>query len=154
MRIAALALTFAMIAAAPAIAGPPTEADAVALRALAADADEAWNAADAERMSGYYAGDATLQVTGRGEQFIGRDAIRAFMAQAFAARAGVFRHVTEVRRMDAVSPDLVFTDADVRVEQRQADGSWKLARTFGNVSIAAREGQGWRLRAVRAWPRT
>ena len=154
MRLPALALTFAVLVATPALAAPPSDADAAALRSLAGAADEAWNTADAERMSSYYSEDATLQVTGRGEQFVGRGAIRSFMAQSFAARPGVFRHVTEIRRMDAVAPDLVFSDADVRVEQQQADGSWKLVRSFGNVSVAAREGRGWRLRAVRAWPRT
>jgi len=152
MRTAALALTFAVLAAAPALAAPPSDTDAAALRVLAAEADKAWNAADVDGMAAYYAPDATLQVTDRGDQFVGRETIRRYFGEAFARRPGVFRHITEIRRMDAVAPGLVFTDADVRVEQQQADGSWKLVRAFGNVSVAARDGQGWKLRAVRAWP--
>jgi hypothetical protein len=37
------------------------------------------------------------------------------------------------------------------VEQQQADGSWKLMRTFRNVSLARREGNGWKLQSVRAF---
>ena len=114
MRTAAFALIFAFAALAAAMAAPPPQADAAALRTLANAADLAWNAADVDGMAAYYSPDATLQVTGRGDQLVGREAIRAYFGQAFARRPGVFRHVTEVRRMDALDRDTVVSDASIR----------------------------------------
>jgi hypothetical protein len=42
-------------------------------------------------------------------------------------------------------------EGGVRVEQLQADGSWKLMRTFRNVSVSRREGNAWKLASVRAF---
>lgn len=151
----AAALACATAVAAPALAAPPAPApaDAVALRLLAVAADEAWNAKDAPAMAAHYAADASLRVgAADAPDHRGRDAVRAYFAQAFAARAQDLRHVTHLKGMAQLTPDLVLSDADVRVEARQPDGSWKLVRRFNNVSLAAREGGGWKLKAVRAYP--
>ena len=150
VALAALALA---ASAQTAQAAPPAPADAVALRLLGVAADEAWNAKDAQRMATYYAADATILVgaaTAANHQ--GRDAVRAFFAQSFAGRTQDLRHVTELTAMTQLAPGLVMNDAHVRVEERQADGSWKLVRRFNNVSLAAREGGSWKLKAVRAYP--
>ncbi|WP_041373573.1 SgcJ/EcaC family oxidoreductase [Phenylobacterium zucineum] len=145
--LAAVALT------AQAHAAPPSHADAVALRLLSVDADRAWNAADADAMAAHYAPDASLLVGAAGGRTSrGRDEIRAYFARAFGTRAGVMRHVSELKGMEALSPDLVLNDLEVRVEERQADGTWKLVRRFDNLSLAVRAEGGWKLRAVRAYP--
>lgn len=133
-------------------AAPPNPAHESALRALAAAADDAWDLKDADLMAGYYATDATLIVGGAPTPIQGRAGIKAYFQQTFANRAGTMRHVSELRTMDMVSPDLAVTDLWVRVEVQQPDGGWKEVRRFNNLSIAKHEGDGWKLRAVRAYP--
>lgn len=141
--------------ATPAFAAPPSPADAAALGQLAASADAAWDARDAARMATYYAADANLLVgSAEAAQVHGREAVRAFYTRSFAGRVGVLRHVSEVKATDMLTPDLALSDVAVRVEAREADGSWKLVRRFDNVSLAVRDGGGWTLKAVRAFPAT
>lgn len=133
-------------------AAAPDPADEAALRKLAASADDAWDLKDADLMAGYYASDATLIVGGMQAPQQGRAAIQAYFRQAFAQRTGVMRHISEFRSMEMVGPDLAVTDLSVRVEAQQPDGSWKEVRRFYNLSMAKHEGDGWKLRAVRAYP--
>lgn len=135
-----------------ALAAPPSRMDDVALRALGAAADEAWDAKDADRMATYYADDATLLVGGAGGEQLGRAQVRAYFQRAFASRSGDLRHVSEIRCLQMLGPDMALTDVWVRVEARQPDGAWKPLRYFNNVSLAVREADGWKLRAVRAYP--
>ena len=147
-----LTVAIALFAApASALAQPPGPADQAALAALAGEADAAWNAKDAARMAAAYAEDGDLRL-GDGPAIEGRNNIAAQFRSAFAARQATMRHVTTVDHADLIGPDLAVSDAGVRVEQRQADGSWTLVRAFRNVSVAVRERDGWRLRTVRAFP--
>ena len=141
----------ATLLAAPALAQPPSPGEEAALNALAAEADAAWNAGDAARMTAAYADNGSLRL-GSGPAIEGQAAIRAQFDTAFAARRGTMRHVTSVDRIEMVRPDLAVSDAAVRIEQQQADGSWRPVRAFRNVSIAARGPRGWRLQTVRAVP--
>lgn len=139
-------------AATAAVAAPPSRMDDMALRALCAAADEAWDAKDADRMATYYADDATLLVGGAGGEQLGRAQVQAYFQRAFASRSGDLRHVSEIRGLQMLSPDMALTDVWVRVEARQPDGVWKPMRYINNVSLAVREAGGWKLRAVRAFP--
>ncbi len=152
MRLPILAALTWAAAAASALAAPPSPADEVALRQLGAAADAAWDARDAARMATYYAADASLWVGGAGGEQQGRENVQAYFQRAFAGRVGEMRHVSEIRGLQLIAPDTAFTDVLVRVEERQADGSWKLVRRFNNVSLAAREAGAWKLRVVRAYP--
>ena len=141
----------AALLAAPALAEVPSPAEQAALKALAAAADAAWNAKDVERMTAAYTDNGSLRLGGT-PAIEGREAIRAQFRSAFAARQGTLRHITSVDRAELIRPDLALSDAGVRIEQQQADGSWTLVRAFRNVSIAAKGPQGWRLQTVRAFP--
>ena len=144
---------FAIVAtvAAPATAAAPAEPDMAALGQLAAAADQAWDAADADRMAAAYDAGGTLKLAG-GSEIRGREAIRAYFRENFARRTGTLRHVTTVEAADLIRPDLALSDATVRVERQRPDGSWELMRSFRNLSLAVRGPGGWRLRAVRAQP--
>jgi uncharacterized protein (TIGR02246 family) len=143
---------FAALAAAPAAlqAAPAGPEDRAALERLAAAADLAWNRRDAAAMSGFYAADANLRLGGMADPVTGREAVRAYFERAFAARAGEMRHITVVDDIDVPRPGMAVSDATVRVEQRAADGSWRLVRSFANTSVAIREQGAWKLAAVRA----
>lgn len=144
---------FAVVAtiAAPAAAQAPAALDMQALRDLAAAADQAWNLRDADRMAAAYDAGATLRLANAPE-IAGREAIRGYFRNAFAARTATMRHVTEVEAADLIRPDLALSDATVRVERQRPDGSWELMRRYRNLSLAVRGADGWRLRAVRAQP--
>lgn len=139
----------AALFAAPAFAQPPSPADQAALKALATEADAAWNAGNAARMTAAYADNGSLRL-GNAPAIEGQAAIRAQFDTAFAARRGTMRHVTSVDRIELIRPDLAVSDAAVSIEQQQADGNWRPVRAFRNVSIAARGPRGWRLQTVRA----
>ncbi|HYF23547.1 MAG TPA: SgcJ/EcaC family oxidoreductase [Caulobacteraceae bacterium] len=142
----------AVVATAPAYA--QSQADREALRALAAEADRAWNVKDADAMAALYAQDASLLFVPRYAKVEGRDAIRAQFQTAFAGRQGNMRHVTTVGDLVFSGPDAVFSDSYVRVEQVNPDGTATLVRWFVNHSLAVRGEDGvWRLKAVRAHQR-
>lgn len=138
--------------AAPALAAELPARDAAALTDLAAEADAAWNQRDTTRMTAVYASNGSLLVAPMSAAREGQPAIGEYIARAFARRQGEWRHITRLTRMEALTPDLAMTDSVVDVDQRQPDGSWKTMRRFNNVSMAEREGAGWRIRAVRAFP--
>jgi len=143
---------FALGATAPAYA--QSQADRDALKALAAEADRAWDAKDADAMAALYAEDASLLFVPRYAKVEGREAIRRQFTAAFAGRQGNMRHVTTVGDLVFSGADTVFSDSYVRVEQVKPDGTTTLARWFVNHSMAVRGEDGaWRLKAVRAHQR-
>jgi len=135
----------------PASAQSVSAADQAALLAVAARSDAVWNAKDTDGMAAIYAEDGMLRLASEAP-LVGRAAMRDYFAAAFARRPDGFRHVTRLTVFQALSPDLVLTDSDVSVEQRQADGTWKVARRFRTNSVAMRQGRNWVLSAVRAIP--
>jgi uncharacterized protein (TIGR02246 family) len=141
-----------VLAAAAAQAAPASADDESALRTLAASVDGAWDRKDINLMAASYSEDATLLVGGAGQLQQGRPAVQAYFQKTFAQRAGVMRHVSELRGIDMLGPDLAVTDIRVRVEARQPDGGWKEVRRFDNLSMAVRENGSWKLRVVRAYP--
>lgn len=140
----------ALVLATAAEAAPPSDADRAALEALAEAADIDWNEKDVAGMAAHYAQDASLGLGG--QMLEGRAALADYFKLAFARRPGVFRHVTRIEKVELLRPDLAFSDAVVRVERQQPDGSWALERSFRNASVSVRSEGGWKLRSVRAYP--
>ena len=147
MRLLFTALLCA--AAGPALAIEPTAADAAALTALAAAADADWNEKDVAGMAAHYTADASLGTNGLPAPVTGAEAIRAVFTRGFAGRQAVERHVTEVERIEMITPDLALTEGAVVVERQEAAG-WRPVRRFRNIALSARTPAGWKLRMVRA----
>ena len=146
----AFALAAALLAT-PALAQSPSPAEETALKALAAEADAAWNAGDAARMTAAYAPDGSLRL-GSAPAIEGQPAIRAQFEAAFAARRRTMRHMTRLDRIELVRPGIAVSDAAVTIEQQQADGAWRPVGAFRNITIATRGSRRWRLQTVRAVP--
>jgi uncharacterized protein (TIGR02246 family) len=134
-----------------ALAAPPSRADQAALERLAAENDAAWDAANAEVISNQYAIDGNLKLGGT-DLNDGRAAIQSYFERSFARRPAGLRHVSQVERIDMVTPNTAFADAHVRLERENADGSRTLLREFRNHSVLVRDGSTWRIRAVRSHP--
>jgi len=135
-------------AAAPAAAPDADTLDR--FRALAARGDAVWDAGDAPGMADLYTADADLRLGGMDGSVKGRSAVRDYFTQSFAKRPADLRHVTRITHAEMVGPDMAFVDNDVRLEQKGPDGAWTLLRSFKNYSLVVRDGDGWKLRAVRA----
>jgi uncharacterized protein (TIGR02246 family) len=152
MRLSMLTAAAILAFAAPAPAAPPSQADAQALRQLAAENDAAWTAKEALTIAGQYAADGSVRVGHDAGPVSGRAALHAFFEAGFAKRQPGFRHVSQVDHIEMVADDTALADARVRVERVNAAGGWDLVREFRTNSLLVREGGVWRLRAVRAHP--
>lgn len=149
MRLCFLLAVPSVLVSAALQAAPPPPADRVALETLAHQADLDWNEKDVSGMAAHYTKDASLGLNG--QMLTGKAALAAYFKAAFSRRPGTFRHVTALEQVDLIRPDLAYSDATVRVERAQPDGSWALERTFRNTSIAVKERGAWKLRSVRAY---
>ena len=146
-----LALTGAFLIAAPAISAEPSPGDRTALLQLAERMDQAWTVADADANAELFASDATARFDAD-PLGSGREAIREQFRAFFKDRPAGLRHVTNIERVELLAPGLALWDAEVRVERRQAAGDWMTLTRIRNVTLAVRQSDGWRIKAVRAFP--
>lgn len=149
--IKAFALAAMLALAFPAYAAEPSPDDRAALLALAHRMDRAWTMADADSNAELFAPDATARF-GEDPLGSGRVAIRDQFRSFFKDRPPSLRHVTTIERIEQLTPDLTLWDAEVRVERRGAAGDWETLTRIRNVTVAERRSDGWRVRAVRAFP--
>jgi uncharacterized protein (TIGR02246 family) len=149
--IRVVAIGTALIFAAPTHAAAPSSVDQRALCQLASRMDQAWTAADATANADLFAVNATARF---GDELLGegRDAIRDQFRTFFQDRPGGLRHVTKIERVEQLATNLAMWDAEVRVEQRQANGNWAALTRIRNVTLIVRQSGGWRIQAVRAFP--
>ena len=136
---------------AAAFAEAPVETDRASLERLAAENDAAWDGKDWAKITDQYVAGGTLRVAPAATVETGRDAIRRFFQASFSRRPDGFRHVTEIRHIEMVTPDLAIADGHVRVEKAEGSG-WKLLREFSSNSLIIRVKGVWKLHSVRAYP--
>ena len=141
----------ALIWSTAAAATSPSDADRIALARLAAENDAAWTRKDLAAILKQYAADGTLRVGPAAKMEKGEEEIRRFFQTSFARRPDGFRHLTELRNIEMIGPDIAMADAHVRVERADGEG-WALVREFSNNSLVVREGKTWKLHSVRAYP--
>ena len=151
MMIRGLTLGASLLLTAPAQAAEPSPTDRTALVQLADRMDRAWTAADVDANADLFASDASARFDADplGE---GREAIRRQFTTFFKDRPTGLRHVTNIERIDLLAPDLALWDAEVRVERQQSTGEWATLTRIRNVTVAVRQPDGWRVKAVRAFP--
>lgn len=148
-----VAAAFAIGMAAQAAAAQLSAADNHELLQLARRMDQAWTAADADANAQLFATDATARF-GDDSLGQGRDAIRNQFDGFFRDRPAGLRHVTKIERVEQLGPDLGIWDAVVRVERQLPEGQWATLTRIRNVTIVIRQSDGWRIKAVRAFPVT
>lgn len=148
MRILLLAAATALMIPA-ASAAPPSDADRVALIQLAADLDAVWDSGDPAAVSALYAVDGSLRMDAR-PIVRGRDAVQAYFVETIGRRPEGARHVTHVENIDMLTPDLALVDTAVTIERDGAQERREVLAQFHNQTLAARQADGWRFRAVRA----
>lgn len=148
-----IAMATVVCAAAQASAADVGPEDRRQLLRLAQHMDRAWTAGDAKGNAHLFAVDATARF---GDEPLGegRHAISQQFAGFFKDRPAGLRHVTRIERVEQLSHDLAMWDAEVRVERQQANGQWAALTRIRNVSLLVRQPDGWRIKAVRAFPVT
>ncbi|HEV2569681.1 YybH family protein [Sphingomonas sp.] len=151
MKLASLMGLVALAMAQLARAAEPSAVDRAALLALADKMDRAWTAADVNENSALFSADATARF-GNDPLGEGREAIQDQFRTFFADRPPNLRHVTRIDHIELLSPDLAMWDAEVSVEQRQPSGAWLVQTRIQNLTLATRQPQGWKVRAVGAFP--
>ena len=148
MRKLLLAAAAALMAQA-ACAAQPNDADRVALEKLAADLDAVWDSGDPAAVSALYAADGSLRM-GSLPVVQGRDAVQRYFVETMGRRPAGARHVTRVENIDMLTPDLALVDTRASIERNGAQGSREVLAEFHNQTLALRQGDAWRFRAVRA----
>ncbi|HJU77597.1 MAG TPA: SgcJ/EcaC family oxidoreductase [Sphingomicrobium sp.] len=146
-----MAIAIAVGVAAQASAADVDPADRQQLLELAERMDKAWTAGDAEINAQLFAVDSTARF-GADPLGDGREDIRRQFEGFFKDRPAGLRHVTSLERVEKLAQDLALWDAEVRVERQQAGGEWATLTRIRNVSVIVRQPDGWRIKAVRAFP--
>ena len=149
--VKSLALAISLLFATPAFSAEPSSNDRAALLDLADRMDQAWTAADADANAELFTSDATARF-GADPVGGGRDAIRNQFRSFFKDRPAGLRHVTTIEGVELLASNLALWDAEVRVERRQTTGEWVTLTRIRNVTLAVRQPDGWRIKAVRAFP--
>ncbi len=146
-----LAIIFVLTFCAPTLAAEPQTAERLAQEQLARKVDEAWTAGDVDANAALFTADATGRL-GDDPLGEGREALRAQFRSFFKDRPAGLRHVTNIERIDQLTPDLAMWDAKVSIERLQPSGSWSVANGFQSVVVTVREPSGWRIRTIRGFP--
>jgi uncharacterized protein (TIGR02246 family) len=144
-----VAMSAAALSLSPCDAAPASKVARQELDGATAAMDAAWDRKDLSALALLFAQDATIQA-GPNAVLEGQAAIRGFFGRDFENRRGTMRHVSEPRRIDMVTPDLALVDKLVRLEQQDAEGHWKVLRTFLNSTLLTRVQGTWKVRAIRA----
>lgn len=130
-------------------AAPPSDADRASLRAAAERLDRVWDAGDAAAVTAMYADDGSVRLDNR--PFVqGRDAVLRYFQDTIGRRPAGARHRTRLENVDMLTPDLALVDAHARIERVGASGQVETLADFHNQTVAQRDGNTWRFRAVRA----
>lgn len=112
-----------------------------AIRALEAAYDDAWNRADID----------ALIVDPRGGVTRGRDDIRRLLSQVVGSGGAASTHVSEIVRVEFVTPDVALVDGRAHIEGLPEDQAGKgLVHRFTDV-IVWRD-QRWQIAHIRACP--
>jgi uncharacterized protein (TIGR02246 family) len=123
------------------------------VRQLWSTLDALWNARDAQRFSDLFTDDGSLEFVDRGQAMEGRPAIRRYFAKQFSSSAPELRHVTSIRDVRVIAPDVRAVDGRVEI-LRQEPGknvAPTVLRTFAIVAVMVRTEEVWRIRVLRAY---
>jgi len=132
------------------------EADAqagAALRAFWSTLDEAWNGRDAGRFSNLFSADGSFRFVSDGPSLDGRAMIHRFFVERFAQLDADLRHVTTVRDVRAVAPEVGTVDGTVEIVRAGPGGGEgsTVLRAFSIFAVMHRATEGWMIRELRAY---
>lgn len=125
----------------------PRPSDELAVRAVEAAYDAAWNAADLPALLQLLT-DEVVVINPYGEIMTGRDAVEASFAGLFEGAAKGSTHSSKIRSVHFVAPDVALVDA-VAIISNFGSALEPLRHDFTDVLV--RTSDGWRIDQVRAY---
>lgn len=127
--------------------------DSLAIRSLWSTLDAMWNKRDAEQFSDLFAVDASFEFVDRGQSLESRATIHQHFADQFPKFAPDVRHLTSVRQIRVIAPDVRTVDGKVEILRNSPGESAKpvVLRTFAIFAVMFRTGEGWSIRVLRAY---
>jgi uncharacterized protein (TIGR02246 family) len=127
--------------------------DDAAIHAFWSALDSTWNGRDADRFSQLFTDDVSFAFVDRGMTLETRDAVLRHFTTQFRDQNPALRHVTVIRRIHPLTPDLVAIDGEVSVVARGAGGSDDaVLRRFAISGVMARPSDRWLVRILRVFP--
>jgi uncharacterized protein (TIGR02246 family) len=121
-----------------------------AIRALEAAYDDAWSRGDIDALVACFTDDALI-VDPRGTATRGHDDIRRLLSPIVGPSGGDSTHVTEIIRVEFVTPDVALVDGCAHISGLPEDQALKgLVHRFTDV-LAWRDGR-WKIAHIRACP--
>jgi len=125
----------------------PSAADEAAVHAVEAAYDAAWNSGDLTSLLGLLTERVTI-VNPYGEMTTGRDAVESSFTALFEGTARGSTHVSRIRCVHFVGPDLALVDAEAVISDF-GPARETLRHDFTDVLV--RTPEGWRIDHVRAY---
>lgn len=125
----------------------PAGSDDAAVRATEAAYDAAWNAGDLVALAGLLTPDVVV-VNPYGEATAGRDEVELMFKALFEGAARGSTHLSQVRAVHFVSPDVALVDAEATIS---GFGSRDEPLRHSFTDVLVRTTHGWRIRHVRAY---
>jgi uncharacterized protein (TIGR02246 family) len=153
--IATLALVAAAIAVPRDAAGQLSEPTAAEVRAIWQAIDEAWNARDVDAFSVLFTDDALFAFMNNDDRMETRSAIHARFSRQFPAMPAELRHITHVRAVRTITPDIRSADGHIDILQVANAGKSEATvfRSFAMTAVMQRTPEGWRIRELHVHPR-
>lgn len=114
--------------------------------------DAAWNTRNADAFSRLFLENGSLEFVDRRQSLDGRAKIRAHFAEQFPRFAPDIRHVTNVRAIHHLVPDLIAIDGDVEIQRTgTTSAAPAVIRRFVVSAVMMRTVAGWSIRLLRAY---
>lgn len=127
-----------------------SDADA-AVRGVWTALDARWNERDATRFSEVFTDDVSFEFVDRGESLEGRAVVREHFGARFPDFAPGLRHLTTVREITGIAPDVVAVDGKVEILRESPDAEPSLLRTFAIFAVMTRDAGAWGIRMIRIY---
>jgi uncharacterized protein (TIGR02246 family) len=129
----------------------PRSADEVAISALEAAYDAAWNAADLEALAATFSSDATI-VDPFGGVSSGAAEIKRLLGELLAGSGRGSTHTGTILGVTFVTEDVALADGEAVIEGlTEPDGNSMPPIVHRFTDVLVRGGEGWRIAQVRAY---
>jgi uncharacterized protein (TIGR02246 family) len=125
-------------------------ADRVAIHTFWSTLDRTWAARDADRFAEFFTNDASFGFVDRGQSLETRAAIHRHFTAQFERQRPELRHVTSVRELRLIAPDVISMDGEVEVVAGHPEAAAPLRR-LAVTAVMVRHSSVWRIRLLRAY---
>jgi uncharacterized protein (TIGR02246 family) len=137
-------------------ARPATENESVvdeaAVRSVWSTLDARWNERDAEGFSGVFSEDVSFKFVDQDQSLESREIVRQHFAERFPGFAPDIRHLTTIRDVRSLTPDIRAVDGNVEILRDDPhDAKPVPLKTFAIFAVMVRQAERWSIRMIRIY---